>query len=362
MATREGNGEDVIMRHASPKPQPQAEPQHQPLPRRLAPPALFVLLVVLIFLAGCSRTAPSTLDSVGFGARRVEGLWWLLFWISVAVFVEVMLLLAWALLFRRDPGTRIQRRDPVKLVAVAGAAVPVVILLTVYGIGLRDLAALGVPERTTAPTVDVIGHKWWWEVRYEGVGGATANEIHVPVGQVVHFRLTTADVNHSFWVPQLMPKTDLISGETRETWIRAERAGEYRGQCAEYCGTQHGHMAFLVIAEPRAEFDAWLGRLGAPAPEPANDAQRRGQAAFLQGACAACHTIRGTSAGGTVGPDLTAVGARWSLGAGAVPNAPGYLGGWIANSQSIKPGNGMPPQPVDAARLPDLIAYLESLR
>jgi cytochrome c oxidase subunit 2 len=316
----------------------------------------------LLLLAGCAADAPSTLDTAGFGARRVEGLWWLIFWISLAVFVEVMALLAWALLFRRDPETRIRRRDPIRLVAVAGAGIPVVILLTVYGIGLRDLAALGVPGHTTAPTVEVIGHKWWWEVRYQGVEGATANEIHVPVGESVKITLRTEDVLHSFWVPQLMPKTDLIAGASRQTWIRAEKPGEYRGQCAEYCGLQHGHMAFLVVAQERAEFDAWLGRLGAPAPQPATDAQRRGQAAFLSGACAACHTIRGTPAGGRVGPDLSAVGARWSLGAGAVPNDAGHLGGWIANSQSVKPGNAMPPQPVDAARLPDLIAYLQSLR
>jgi cytochrome c oxidase subunit 2 len=326
--------------------------------RRLLPVAVCGLLL----LSGCSGNAPSTLDAAGFGARRVEGLWWLLFWISLAVFVEVMALLGWALLFRRGARTRVRGGDPIRLVAIAGAGLPFVILLTVYGVGLRDLAALGGPPDRPAAIVDVTGHKWWWEVRYQGVPGATANEIRVPVGEPVRIRLRTADVLHSFWVPQLMPKTDLIAGEVRETWLRADRSGEYRGQCAEYCGLQHAHMAFLVVAQPRREFDAWLARLGAPAPTPATDAQRRGQQAFTQGTCAACHTVRGTSAAGTVGPDLSGVGARWSLGAGAVPNNSGHLGGWIANSQMVKPGNAMPPQPVDAARLPDLIAYLESLR
>jgi cytochrome c oxidase subunit 2 len=325
--------------------------------RRLLPVAVCGLLL----LSGCSGNAPSTLDAAGSGARRVQGLWWLLFWISLAVFVEVMALLGWALLFRRGAHKRVRGGDPIRLVAVAGAGLPFVILLTVYGVGLRDLAALGGPSDPAA-IVDVTGHTWWWEVRYQGVAGATANEIRVPVGEPVLVRLRTDDVLHSFWVPQLMPKTDLIAGEVRQTWLRADRPGEYRGQCAEYCGLQHAHMAFLVVAQPRREFDAWLARLGAPAPAPATDAQRRGQQAFTQGTCAACHTVRGTSAAGTVGPDLSGVGARSSLGAGAVPNDAGHLGGWIANSQNVKPGNAMPPQPVDAARLPDLIAYLGSLR
>ena len=328
-------------------------------PRRRVLP---VAACALLLLAGCSGDAPSTLHAAGTGARRTEGLWWLLLWISVAVFVEVMAFLAWALLFRRGPGGRVRRNDPIRFVAVAGAGVPVLILLAVYGVGLRDLAALGAQPPSTALTVDVTGHKWWWEVRYDGVDGATANEIRIPSGETVRIRLRTDDVLHSFWVPQLMPKTDLIAGKTRETWVRAEHPGEYRGQCAEYCGLQHAHMAFLVVAQPRADFDAWLARLDAPAPAPDTDAERRGQQAFLQGACVACHTVRGTAATGTVGPDLSEVGGRWSLGAGAVPNDAGHLGGWIANSQTVKPGNGMPPQPVDAARLPDLIAYLRSLR
>ncbi|MFY1671470.1 cytochrome c oxidase subunit II [Plantactinospora sp. WMMB334] len=326
--------------------------------RWLLVPAAVVLLPLV---SACAGSAPSTLDPAGTGARRLEGFWWLLFWISVAVFVEVMALLAWALVFRSRAG-RVNRSDPIRFVVVAGAGLPFVVLVAVYGIGLRDLAALGPPDEPPAVTVDVTGHKWWWEVRYAGVDGATANEIHIPVGEAVRIRLRTVDVLHSFWVPQLMPKTDLIAGEVRETWLRAERPGEYRGQCAEYCGLQHAHMAFLVVARPRADFDAWLGRLSTPAPAPEGEAEQRGQQAFLQSSCVACHTVRGTPAGGTVGPDLTTIGSRWSLGAGAAPNDGGHLGGWIVNSQTIKPGNAMPPQPVDAAALPDLIAYLASLR
>ncbi|MFI9528556.1 cytochrome c oxidase subunit II [Micromonospora rosaria] len=315
----------------------------------------------VLALTGCAGGAPSALDPAGTGAGRVADLWWVLFWISMAVFAEVMVLLVWALVFRRRRDARVRHGQPLRFVAIAGAGIPLVILVTVYALGLRDLVALGDGPGPEATTIEVTGHRWWWEVRVPGVAGATANELHIPVGEKVRIRLRTADVLHSFWVPQLMPKTDLIAGEVRETWLQTDRAGTYRGQCAEYCGTQHAHMAFLVVAEPRREFDAWLSQLGSPAARPQTDAQRRGQEAFEQGSCAGCHTIRGTGADGRIGPDLSDVGSRWSIGAGAVSNDGGHLGGWIANSQTVKPGNFMPPQPVDAQRLPDLIAYLQSL-
>ncbi|MEH0841986.1 c-type cytochrome [Micromonospora sp. CPCC 205711] len=328
--------------------------------RHRRPRPMLTALYGLLLLAGCAGDTPSALNPAGTGAAGVAGLWWLLFWISTGVFVEVMVLLTWALVFRRG-NARVRHGQPVRFVTIAGAGLPFVILVAVYAVGLRDLAALGHGPGPNAPIVEVTGHKWWWEVRYPGASGATANEVHIPVGERVRVRLRTDDVLHSFWVPQLMPKTDLIAGETRETWLQAERAGSYRGQCAEYCGTQHAHMAFLVVAQPRADFDAWLARLNAPAREPRTEAERRGQLAFTQGTCAACHAVRGTSAQGQVGPDLSNLGSRWSIGAGAVPNTAGHLGGWIANSQTVKPGNAMPPQPVDATQMPDLITYLRSL-
>jgi cytochrome c oxidase subunit II len=316
---------------------------------------------LLAALAGCGDGSPSTLDPAGPGARRVEGLWWLLFWISAGVFAAVLVGLWWALVRRRRRG-EIRRGDATRFVVVAGAVLPFFVLTGVYAVGLDDMSALSPsPKRASAVTVEVTGHKWWWEVRYPATGALTANEIHVPTGAAVRLRLRTADVLHSFWVPQLMPKTDLIAGRVNETWLRADKPGVYHGQCAEYCGLQHAHMAFMVVAQPRAQFEAWLARLTDPAPSPQTAAERRGLRVFEQGACAACHTVRGTSAQGKVGPDLSMIGSRWSIGAGAVPNDAGHLGGWIANSQTVKPGNAMPPQPVPAADLPDLIAYLRSL-
>lgn len=315
---------------------------------------------VLLSLAGCSRAAPSTVDPAGYGARRVAGLWWVLFWISAAVFSVVVTLLLWALIRRRRPDLRVRAGEGTRFVVVAGAVLPFLILTVVYGLSLDVQTALGTP-RPADLTIQVTGHDWWWEIRYPAAGAVTANEIHIPVGKRVAVDLQTADVVHSFWVPQLAPKTDTIAGRTNQTWLLADKPGSYRGQCAEYCGLQHAHMALMVVAQPQADFDSWLARLVRPAA-PQTAAERRGMLVFEQSACATCHAVTGTTARGTVGPNLSNVGSRWSIGAGTVPNDAGHLGGWIANSQTVKPGNNMPPQQVPAGQLPDLIAYLESLK
>jgi cytochrome c oxidase subunit 2 len=334
--------------------------------RRLRPALLVpaVLVPTLLGAAGCSGGPQSTLHASGLGAQRTEGLWWLFFWISVAVFAEVMLLLGWAVWRRRRESVRVRGGDALGMVTVLGVAIPFVILVVVYSFGLYDLNALASPPGgKPAVTVDVIGHQWWWEIRYADQPGAvTANEMHIPVGESVQVRLRTADVQHSFWVPNLMPKTDLIAGKINKTWLFTEHAGTYRGQCAEYCGRQHAFMALRVVAEPPARFRSWVAALAAPTPRPMTAAEQRGLQVFEQSSCASCHTVRGTTAVGQVGPDLTTIGSRWSIGAGAAPNDAGHLGGWIANSQTIKPGNAMPPQPVPAQDLPDLVAYLKSLK
>ncbi len=154
------------------------------------------------------------------------------------------------------------------------------------------------PDRQTAATMEVIGHQWWWEVRYTGADGSqqavTANEIHIPVGIPVRLQLRSADVIHSFWVPELMPKTDLLPGRVNKTWLNADHAGTFRGQCAEYCGIQHGHMAFEVVAESQDDYESWLADQSADAPEPTTEELRRGEEVFTTTSCATCHTIRGT--------------------------------------------------------------------
>jgi cytochrome c oxidase subunit 2 len=178
----------------------------------------------------------------------------------------------------------------------------------------------------------------------------------------VDVRLRTADVIHSFWVPSLTSKRDLIPSKTNQLWLQADRAGTYRGQCAEFCGVQHAGMSFLVVAQPAGAFRSWLADQARPASTPTAALAARGEQVFTSAACSSCHTVRGTSAQGDVGPDLTHFGSRQELGAGVAPNTTGWLGGWIADSQTVKPGNLMPPQPLPSADLQAVIAYLESLK
>jgi cytochrome c oxidase subunit 2 len=216
--------------------------------------------------------------------------------------------------------------------------------------------------RTTPMTIEVVGHQWFWEVRYPGTPAVTANEIHIPVGTRVNVVASTADVIHSFWVPQLNRKIDMIPGHPNRVLLEADAPGRYRGQCAEFCGAQHAHMAMYVFADPPDRFRAWLRGQAAPRRTPATSAARRGERVFLDNACAGCHTIRGTSARADVGPDLTHLGSRTTLAALALPNDHADLSEWVRNPQDVKPGNRMPPVAPTGGDLRDLLAYLEGLR
>jgi cytochrome c oxidase subunit 2 len=332
---------------------------------RPSPRAVLIIASAAVasgLLAGCSGKSPSILHPSGPGAARMTGLWWLLFGIAAGVCVVVIGLELIALLGRRGERTKI-KSGGTWFVVIAGVAVPAIILTIVYGVGLNDMKALQQPARS-AVTVDVIGHQWWWEVRYPGQNVVTANEIHVPVDKVVHLRLQTDDVNHSFWVPQLMPKTDLVAGRINNTWITADRVGSYHGQCAEYCGLQHANMAFQVVAQTQNQYESWLREQADVAPGVAAAASDplidRGRQVIETASCGSCHTVRGTSADGTIGPDLTHVGDRTEIGAGAVENNVGNLSGWIADSQTVKPGNKMPPQPLSPEDLHAVVAFLEA--
>jgi cytochrome c oxidase subunit 2 len=213
----------------------------------------------------------------------------------------------------------------------------------------------------------VVGHQWWWEVKYPDEGNPqntveTANEIHVPVGRPVFIKMTSGDVIHSFWAPNLDGKKDLIPGHETRTWFRADTAGVYRGQCAEFCGHQHAKMSFFIVAEPRIQFEHWLESQKGEAAKPADSLTQTGERVFLSGTCAMCHAISGTGAGGHYGPDLTHLASRRTIAAGTLPNTTGNLAGWILDPQSIKPGAKMPPNQLEPAALQALLAYLESLK
>lgn len=247
------------------------------------------------------------------------------------------------------------------MVLIGGVVIPVVVLSVLWVLTLTGMSALSQRVRPAAMSVQVIGHQFWWEVRYPEHGIVTANDVHIPAGRPVEVELTTVDVIHSFWIPQLTGKTDLISGRTNRMWLQADRPGVYRGQCAEYCGLQHANMIFYVVADPPDAFQEWLDRERQPASTPSDVLAQQGQQVFLSSACVGCHSVLGTEASGDVGPDLTHFGSRISIGAGAVTNTPQNLARWIIDSQSIKPGNAMPPVPLSPEELRAVVAYLESL-
>jgi cytochrome c oxidase subunit 2 len=226
----------------------------------------------------------------------------------------------------------------------------------------RALGATPVGDETIR--IEVNARQWWWEVRYSGSGQQfeLANELHLPAGRAVELELVTEDVIHSFWVPSLAGKADMIPGHRNRLVLKADEPGVHRGQCAEYCGGQHALMSIFVIVEPEADFERWRLQQARDAAEPADELLARGRAAFMRGNCGECHTVRGTEARGDLGPDLTHVGSRRSLGAGVLDNHIGTMAGWIAGTQAVKPGSLMPDARMfDGAELRALSAWLKSL-
>ncbi len=322
-----------------------------------------VILAVSVATIACAPSgAPSALDPRGSGARRIEGLWWLMFWISLAVFAVVVAFLVVAYVRgRREQTQPTEARWGGPFVVVSGIVAPSLILAGVFVVSLNDMMALSSPPQQPGLTIDVIGHDWWWEARYEESGAVTANEIHIPTGESVQLRLTTDDVIHSFWVPQLQAKTDLISGEVNSMWLQADEPGRYRGQCAEFCGLQHANMIFYVVAEDPAEFEAWLANEAGEADDPSDAAVARGESVFLQSSCAGCHAVRGTEADSDLGPDLTHLAGRETIASGVLENTRSELAQWIIDPQGAKPGAIMPPTELSSAELDALLDYLESL-
>jgi cytochrome c oxidase subunit 2 len=253
------------------------------------------------------------------------------------------------------------------MVMWAGIFFPAVALTGLLGYGVWvTRASIADPGEEGQLRIVVTGEQWWWRVHYPQVAGPaieTANEIRIPLGRSVQFELRSADVIHSFWVPNLGGKVDMIPGRTTFLRLGADREGVFRGQCAEYCGGPHALMAFFVIAMPPDEFDRWFERESQPVAEPPNPFLQRGRDLFLSHGCGGCHAVRGTPADGIIGPDLTHIGSRVSLAAGILPNNQGTLAGWIADTQTVKPNNLMPSFNIFAGEdLRAVAAWLESLK
>jgi cytochrome c oxidase subunit 2 len=228
----------------------------------------------------------------------------------------------------------------------------------------RALGSLSHAEN--AVKIKVIGRQWWWQVVYldptPGNQVVAANEIHIPAGKPVELQIESHDVIHSFWIPNLHGKKDLIPGHATTLWLQADRPGRYPGQCAEFCGLQHAHMRLALFAHPESDYQKWLSEARKPAPPPKSDSEKKGFSVFMSKSCAMCHNIGGTPANGQVGPDLTHVAGREQIAANSFPTTRGYLAGWVINPQALKPGAHMPQNQLTPEELHSLLDYLETLK
>ncbi|QAY96389.1 cytochrome c oxidase subunit II [Methylovirgula ligni] len=310
----------------------------------------------------------------GFGAKAypVTALTWGLLIISILVVVIVTALVFFGVLVRRAP-----RDATVRAVAVQrsgeglgwlgfGVGVSTIVLVISAIWTMEVLAKINAPPSGAMPlAIEITGQQWWWKARYLNGDPSkiltTADEFHIPVGRPVRIQLIGADVIHSFWVPALTGKTETIPGQTNVTWLEADKPGRYRGQCTEYCGQQHAHMAFFVIAEPPSDFQRWLDAQLKPAATPSSPVLVNDQNIFVQ-RCGECHTVRGSMAGGSVAPDLTHLMSRETLAADTLPNTPGALAGWIADPQAQKPGTNMPDLYLSGPELTAVTTYLRTLQ
>jgi cytochrome c oxidase subunit 2 len=314
---------------------------------------------IALSMAGCSGVQ-SVLSPAGAEAGRIAAFFWVLVGGGGIILAAVIALTGLALGRRRHRWLQSE-----SLVLWGGLAFPTVVLSGLLVFSLPLMRAGAVADRQ-ALRIEVVGERWWWRVVYSGTDGRPvelANELVIPVGRSVEIALRSADVIHSFWVPRLAGKLDMIPGRTNSLRLVADQPGISRGQCAEYCGGAHALMSFHVVALEPAAFEAWLARQAAPAMTPSEPQAEAGRALFIASGCGACHTVRGTGAAGRIGPDLTHLGSRHSLAAATLPNDAPSIARWIRDNQHIKPENLMPPFAIfSAAELDQLAAYLAGLK
>jgi cytochrome c oxidase subunit 2 len=309
--------------------------------------------------------AQSVLTPAGPDGERLAELSWLLFGGGAMIFLAVAAFLAAAAFGGPSARATLGSR---RFILAGGVAFPVVVLTALLLHALFLARALGMPGTEPPLRIEMVGHQFWWEVRYPGTlpdgGVVTANEVRIPTGRDVMLEVSSADVIHSVWIPALHGKIDMIPGHVNTRRIRADRPGVLRGQCTEYCGAQHALMAFYVVAETPQDFEAWLDRQRLPAAEPGDEVLALGRQVFGAAGCGGCHAVRGTEWNARLGPDLTHVGGRLSLAAGVLDNHRGTLAGWIAGAQDLKPGNRMPSfaAALDGPELRAVAAWLESLK
>ena len=333
-------------------------------------------LLLPVLAAGCGSQYDA-LSPAGPAARKLADLGWPILLFFVATSAVMWALLLWVAL--RKTGTLAEHAPHDASggkgwVTLGGFAIPGIAFAAVFVATLRTLNAFPVDHHHHgaqtlsggAPEIRVVGHQWWWEVQY--LAGelnqffVTANEIHIPAGRPIDLELVSPDVIHSLWAPRLHGKVDLIPGMRNSIRLQADEPGTYPGACAEFCGLQHAHMLFKVVADPPADYERWLAHERTAAAEPRSDEARRGKEVFLRGPCELCHAVRGTAARGTVGPDLTHLAARSTI-AGFLPRDLANLHAWVVNAPSLKPGTQMPAlNQFSGEELHELVAYLQSLQ
>lgn len=318
-------------------------------------------LLGLLVTAGC-RGPQSALEPAGQGAEEIATLFWWMVGGAAAVWAGMVALTIYAI--KRRPVAE-NGHWSARLIIGGGAIVPTVVLCGLLVYGLAMLPRLLEPAPEGSLRISVVGEQWWWRVRYQVDGELVelANEVRLPVGAPVRFELESPDVIHAFWIPALGGKIDMIPGRRTHLTLRPTRVGTYRGVCAEFCGTSHALMAFDVVVMESGEFERWLAAQRAPAATSSEPRAALGRERFLANGCSACHVVRGTEAQGRIGPDLTHVGSRRSLGAGTLPNDPASLRRWLEHTDLVKPGVLMPHfRMLPREELDALSAYLESLQ
>jgi cytochrome c oxidase subunit 2 len=321
------------------------------------------LILPALFLTACQSV--ESLAPVTSQGRAVSDLFWLALALSAVVFLLVVGLMTYALVrfrARRDEEPDPEQIEGNRRVELVMTAIPAVVLAVLFALTVPVLGTIDAPPPNPL-RVQVIGHQWWWEYRYPDLGFVTANELHVPVGEPVELSIGAADVIHSFWVPAIGWKRDAVPGKVNLIRFVPSQAGRFEGTCTEFCGTQHAWMRVIAVAEPRDAFDAWAQGQRANAAEATGDSVARGRTVLLGQTCINCHAIRGTAAQGSVGPDLTHLASRTTLGTGVIENNPENLRRWIRDVQEVKPGVLMPAyRNMSDADLDAMAAYLGSLR
>jgi len=321
--------------------------------------------LVLVGMVGCATSDPQNIFSPASElASQIGDLFSFIIWVAIAVFVIVEAVLVFAIVrYRARPGDgRPPQVHGNTRLEIAWTIIPAVILAVIAVPTISTIFRTYSSAPAGALQVKVIGHQWWWEAQYPDEKVITANEIHVPVGRPVNFQLNSGDVIHSFWVPRLAGKRDVVPGRTNQLWFTPSQVGTYEGQCAEFCGAQHANMRFRVIVDPVDTYQAWVqGQLAPPVQPAAGSLAAQGLGIYRGAACVGCHTIQGVSEG-KVGPNLTHLASRTMIGAGTLDNTPENLRGWVKNPSEVKPGVLMPANLIPDQNLDAVVAYLQSLK